>query len=323
MSTASGVQTSTFVEANATSIPLSDKTDTPDFKDITFPGVSDSAVIKEVGIAIPANAIKDATIVNVVTKVNAVKLDGAASDALTGGEAIEIKMFATDKNGNPQSTAKGNSIIDSSVGIPIEVPVSKKVVEQKMTTGETVCDAAVKSRMESGYVFKIASTLADLKDPAKVESLPITFNCNNGGSPSITVKMPHFSVGLPDTAVTSSGAVSGGGGGCFIATAAYGSYEAPYVKLLREFRDRYLLTNAAGTWFVEQYYSWSPAAADWLRENDAVKPVVRVLLLPLIGMSWLLMSGSMSLALGVLALLIVVPVAVVGWRRRSLAKAMG
>jgi len=77
----------------------------------------------------------------------------------------------------------------------------------------------------------------------------------------------------------------GGGGGCFIATAAYGTPMAQDVRYLRAFRDEYLQTNDAGRWFVTQYYKYSPPLADYLRQHDDLRAVVRTALSPLVGMS--------------------------------------
>jgi len=68
------------------------------------------------------------------------------------------------------------------------------------------------------------------------------------------------------------------GGRCFIATAAYGSYLDPKVKVLRDFRDEYLLTNSLGTELVDFYYRNSPPIADYIRERESLRAVVRALL---------------------------------------------
>jgi YVTN family beta-propeller protein len=69
---------------------------------------------------------------------------------------------------------------------------------------------------------------------------------------------------------------------CFIATAAYGSYLDPHVEALRDFRDEYLLTNAAGKAFVEWYYDNSPPVAEFISQHEGLRLLVRLLLTPVV-----------------------------------------
>ncbi len=74
------------------------------------------------------------------------------------------------------------------------------------------------------------------------------------------------------------------GGGCLIATAAYGSELAPQVQFLREIRDNTLLSTDSGTSFMagfnQFYYSFSPAVADLERENAVFRDAVGVAITP-------------------------------------------
>jgi len=67
--------------------------------------------------------------------------------------------------------------------------------------------------------------------------------------------------------------------GCFIATAVYGSPEAPEVRLLRYFRDTVLIQNTSGRWFVRAYYSASPTVARIILRNRTLQRLVRVVLI--------------------------------------------
>jgi len=76
------------------------------------------------------------------------------------------------------------------------------------------------------------------------------------------------------------------GGGCLIATAAYGTELAPQVQFLREIRDNTVMSTSAGvsfmTGFNHLYYSFSPTIADLERENPLFQDAVRVLITPMI-----------------------------------------
>jgi chitinase len=84
------------------------------------------------------------------------------------------------------------------------------------------------------------------------------------------------------------------GGGCFIATAAFGSKYENHVQLLRRFRDIYLMPYGIGRIFVKTYYKYSPSMADYISEHDTLRTVVRYGLIPLLGISWLLLNFGLT-----------------------------
>lgn len=72
------------------------------------------------------------------------------------------------------------------------------------------------------------------------------------------------------------------GVGCFIATAAYGTPMHPHLDSLRDFRDRYLVTNGPGRALVHFYYRHSPPIADFIADRSSLRTAVRVVLAPIV-----------------------------------------
>lgn len=71
-------------------------------------------------------------------------------------------------------------------------------------------------------------------------------------------------------------------GACFIATAAFGSYLDPNVKVLRDFRDAVLLRTDLGRSFVKLYYSNSPIVADFIARHEGARTATRLALTPMV-----------------------------------------
>ena len=95
------------------------------------------------------------------------------------------------------------------------------------------------------------------------------------------------------------------GGGCLIATAAYGSELAPQVQFLREVRDNTLLSTESGTSFMtgfnSLYYSFSPTVADLERESPVFREAVKLFITPMLStlsIMTLADEGSESSVLG-------------------------
>ena len=101
------------------------------------------------------------------------------------------------------------------------------------------------------------------------------------------------------------------GGGCLIATAAYGSELAPQVQMLREIRDNQLMNTESGSAFMstfnEAYYSFSPYIADYEREHPMFKEAVKLGLTPMLSTLTIMDSAEtesevLGLGLSVIAL---------------------
>jgi hypothetical protein len=109
---------------------------------------------------------------------------------------------------------------------------------------------------------------------------------------------------------------------CFIATAAYGTPMAEEVQVLREFRDKYLLTNQLGQALVDFYYRVSPTIAEFITKHPSLKPIVRVGLMPVVAMSTVVVHTNTTEKIAKVGLLVLIAVSIVVWamerRGRSL-----
>lgn len=105
-------------------------------------------------------------------------------------------------------------------------------------------------------------------------------------------------------------------GGCFIATEAYGYPIEPYVNVLHEFRDRFLLANRVGKILVDFYYTYSPPVADFIENNDGLRAIARAILLPVVGVSWVALKLGPVSTMALMIFFGIGLIGFVGFRRK-------
>ncbi|MEX0657184.1 MAG: peptidylprolyl isomerase [Nitrosopumilaceae archaeon] len=95
-----------------------------------------------------------------------------------------------------------------------------------------------------------------------------------------------FTILSNETSLQTNNETQNNGGGCLIATTAFGTEIAPQIQLLREIRDSTVLGTHSGTAFMSVfnsfYYSFSPTIADLERQNPLFKEMAKIAIMPLI-----------------------------------------
>lgn len=150
------------------------------------------------------------------------------------------------------------SIADLIISSAIEATENKEQLLQYL-----YAQANVKRYMLEAKLHPNGGTLSLLCDDRseEINKLKQVYQKIQQINPSFSIPaMPerYGTKSYPQGTIGYSGVNNTGGGGCYVATAVYGSYDCPEVWTLRRFRDNIL----AGTWygrvFIRTYYAISP-----------------------------------------------------------------
>lgn len=198
-------------------------------------------------------------------------------------------VTAVDINGNESQAAMIAPILSAN---PVALSFSDAVKTNTVTLSNAgradglIYAITITGTNESDFTF--SSACASSLTPGASCIITVTFIPSSSGTKNAALSItsndpqnPTVDVQLMGTASTTAGSSGGGGSsGCFIATAAYGSYLDPHVEALRKFRDQYLLTNAAGRAFVSFYYHYSPPVAEFISKHARLRMMTRWMLTP-------------------------------------------
>jgi len=219
---------------------------------------------------------------NEITEVT-ITVDGPGSEFLTFPETLEIQP------------KKINSV-EFTIFVPSDYSKDVKFFPNLYATefGKTGGTTIINIQMKKTMTLIIGSPDPDEPIPEQIPS-PVESQQIEPEEKPVETANEELEVEKTETAKTEEPTGGGfelvqgpesGGGGCLIATAAYGSELAHQVQFLREVRDNTLFSTTAGatfmTGFNQFYYSFSPTIADLERENPVFREGVKLFITPMI-----------------------------------------
>lgn len=195
----------------------------------------------------------------------------------------EYDIYVHDDAGKTYRVSEPEIVDDNLIGTPLEIADS-------VITGDSLNDM---------HLYLNESETIDLSGGAKqaftnqnvryVNMRGKSKNASAGIAIGLLIALLLIPIGLVVAlfvAIFNSGSGSGGSGsGCYVATMSYGSYDAPQVLILREFRDRFLQKFGAGRAFIAWYYRNSPSFVAKHRNKKWLHSTLR---LPLNGLVFVL-----------------------------------
>ncbi|MFB0505981.1 MAG: CFI-box-CTERM domain-containing protein, partial [Thermodesulfobacteriota bacterium] len=123
------------------------------------------------------------------------------------------------------------------------------------------------------------------------------------GDPAMTLAVESPATpSIPSTPIIAGGG-SDSRGGCFVASAVYGSFLDRHVGALRSFRDSVLTRGAIGRRLVQAYYGVSPPAAQWIKNRENIRALTRIALMPLVAATQLELNRTLVICLTLLLLI--------------------
>jgi hypothetical protein len=173
---------------------------------------------------------------------------------------------------DPNRTDIGGSCTLSSQTPSTQSPVTWTATTEGLSTssvawsGDEIINTATSSTNSSVYTLQYTSL--------GLKTANLSLSSTDGTNQNLTMTCQAL--------VASSTVTTTATNGCFIATAAWGTQDAPEVVALRKFRDDDLLTTTLGSDVVNAYYSVSPSIADVIRDSNPLKYLVRILLKPIV-----------------------------------------